>query len=360
MLNYSHLTLAVQGAGKLLEESAAQAQAIAESWNERWENIITPESSLYATLARVGVVFAVASFIIWVIAILKDFAENQSIAFAHELIWPIIVIFLLRNNGSQLSQFTLLIRQFIHQLNQQVLTNTAAGFTLQEAFQKAKNSGAARAEIGALLQQCQALTGTRQIDCLKQAKMQAESIISAYGLSGDWATNLLGRITDAVSQAGETGNFVSIAFTGFNALIGAANQSIVRSFLLGMQVAFQETFECSLLLTALLGPLAVGGSLLPITAKPIVTWLTGLFSVGIAKLCFNIMCGLSAAVVANAKSGDPLWFLIFIGFLAPLLSMALAAGGGMAVWSTLAEAGNNAAGAAADLTAAVVTRGKSK
>jgi hypothetical protein len=63
-----------------------------------------------------------------------------------------------------------------------------------------------------------------------------------------------------------------------------------------------------MLLTALLGPLAVGGSLLPVGQKAIFAWLTGFFSVGMIKLCFNIISGLVATMVLNADNNDPMIF----------------------------------------------------
>jgi hypothetical protein len=94
-------------------------------------------------------------------------------------------------------------------------------------------------------------------------------------------------------------------------------------------IAFQWVVEVSLLLTALLAPLAVGGSLLPIGQKAIFAWLTGFFSVGIVKLSFNIIVGLIATVVLNAGDSDPMVFAFATSILAPILSLALAAG---AVW----------------------------
>ena len=54
-----------------------------------------------------------------------------------------------------------------------------------------------------------------------------------------------------------------------------------------------------MLLTALLGPMAVGASLLPYGSKQIFTWLKAFFSLGMAKLSFNIILGLCGQLVSN-------------------------------------------------------------
>ena len=133
----------------------------------------------------------------------------------------------------------------------------------------------------------------------------------------------------------------------------------MRSVLVGTQIAFQQAFEISLLLTALLGPLAVGMSLLPVEAKAFVAWVTALFSIGVAKLSLNIVTGVAATLVANAKAGDHFWFLVFSAFLAPTLAMSLAAGGGMAAWSAIVAGQEQATGLAADAAMAVATKGRS-
>jgi hypothetical protein len=105
-----------------------------------------------------------------------------------------------------------------------------------------------------------------------------------------------------------------------------------------MQIAYQNLLEASLVITALLGPIAVGGSLLPYGAKPIFAWLAGFFSVGFARLCFNIIVGLTSVVATSSDGGDPFWFALFAGLLAPLLASSLASGAGLMVWTSISSA----------------------
>lgn len=334
----SYLTLAVRGADTLLNQSQQQAETIATEWNNRWQDVITPDSSLYAALTHVGVIFAVGSLILWGLKILQDYVEKGSTEFLHELIWPVIVIAFLGGNGNLLSQATLAIRDIINTTNQQVLATTSASYSLDAAYQKAKNNDLVKVQIGTLLKQCQSFTGTQQIECLRDANEQAQSLIDQYHLNGSWWDSLKGRIQSAIDQA----QGAAVVFAPFNALIGASNQDMIRGFLVSLQVAFQQTLEVSLLLTALLGPMALGLSLLPVGAKPVFAWVTAMGSVAIAKLCFNIVVGLVASVIAQADAGDHLWFAMFVAFLAPVLSTALAAGGGMAIWSALTDATSRA------------------
>ena len=237
--------------------------------------------------------------------------------------------------------------------------------SLDEAFQKAKNNGTAQAQIGAMLEQCQALTGTQQISCLETARLQSQEVIDSNNLQGNLWDNLGNRIGEAIDQAKNTsGNdllqgVVSNFSAPIGALIGAANQTIMRTVLVGTQIAFQQSFEISLLMTALLGPIALGMSLLPVDAKAFVAWITAIFAIGIAKLSLNIMTGVAATLVANAQAGDHFWFLVYAAFMAPTLALSLAAGGGMATWSAVVAGQEQATGLAADAAMAVATKGRS-
>ncbi len=365
MFLYLYNFLAVAGQTELIDQSRKAAQEMAENWDENWTSIITPDGGLYAALANLGTTFAVCCFFFWGIKIVKDFVDSGSTAFLHELIWPMIVVFFLAGNGAQLANLTIGMRGLLHRTNQELLVQVSNKFSLDEAFQQARNNGVAQAQIGAILQQCQALTGQPQISCLETARVDSEKIIADNNLEGNLWTDLTTRIGDAVEQAKNTSGseilqgVVSNFSAPIGALIGAANQSIMRVVLVGTQVAFQQAFEISLLMTALLGPIAMGCSLLPVDAKPFVAWITALFSIGIAKLSLNIMTGVAATLVANAGAGDHFWFLLYAAFMAPVLALSLAAGGGMATWSSVVAGQEQATGLAADLAMGIATKGKS-
>jgi len=127
-------------------------------------------------------------------------------------------------------------------------------------------------------------------------------------------------------------------------LIGNTVQTSIKNFLVSLQYAFQNLIEATMLLIAVLGPLAVGSSLLPVAGKPIFLWLTGFLSAGIAKLSFNIIAIITASVIVNGPAQDPnanpdlMWFMIFLGVLAPLLSLVLAGLGAVAVFNGISNA----------------------
>lgn len=191
---------------------------------------------------------------------------------------------------------------------------------------------------GSLLRPCQSLTGEQQTQCFAKASDQIDKLWREYrDLYGNriWIERLENKV---ISLKFGTGN---LSDTTFNSLLGNTAQTSIKNFLISLQYAFQNLIEATMLLIAALGPLAVGASLLPVAGKPIYAWLTGLFSAGIAKISFNIIAAVTAAVIINGPAENPnanpdlMWFIIFLGILAPLLSLAVAGAGGFAVFSAI-------------------------
>lgn len=143
-------------------------------------------------------------------------------------------------------------------------------------------------------------------------------------------------------------------------MIGSNVIQIVSTVLLGLSGAYQWGIELTMLLTALIGPLAVGGSLLPYGAKSIFVWLTGYFTVGMAKLSFNVIVGFAGELIANSRSDQPLFFLFVIGIMAPFLATGLATGGGLALLTQINKAAEMYTTIAVDIGSAVITKGASK
>lgn len=328
-----NLYLAVGGASDLFNDSKAVSESIAEGWTPLWLSTISPDSGIYAALCRVGILFAVGALMVWSLHFIATY-HRTGVFDIEATLWPLVVVVFLGFDGALLSQITIFMRDVINYANQTFLENASAAYSLQEAYQEAMYHGVATTQIGALLRQCQALTGQQQLDCLKQASAQAKEIVDLYGLESNTFIELLERMGTAVNQSN---NPLESLHAPFNALIGAANQAIARVILVSFQSAFQQTLEGTLLLTSLLGPLAMGGSILPMASRSCVAWATGFISVGMAKLCYNIMVGFAAVVVTRAQAADNMSFLLTAAILAPSVSLLLAAGGGMAVWGALTQ-----------------------
>ncbi|MBF2005378.1 MAG: hypothetical protein IGS49_07900 [Chlorogloeopsis fritschii C42_A2020_084] len=328
------------GITDILDNGVTTAQSIAESWDKQWIDLLQNNSSenLYAALTNLGIFFAVGTLLFFMVQWLRDVIHEDYSRPLSALIWPFIVVLLLTNtgNGSVLANLTLGVRNFLNTVNQQVVNTADAN----QNYQQALNMGVAEEVAGSALRPCQSLTGEQQNQCFARAREKIEILWQEYrNLYGDktWINRLENKVNQIAFGTG------SVSENTFNSLLGSTVQTSIKNFLVSLQYAFQNLIEATMLLIAALGPLAVGGSLLPIAGKPIFAWLTGFLSLAIAKISFNIIAVLTATVIVNGPgenaSADPdlMWFMIFMGILAPILSLLLAGAGGFAVFNAVSN-----------------------
>ena len=333
------------GAGELLENAAGGANLVAQSFQQLWEQTLT--GGLYKSLCSIGTLFAVGSLSLFMVQWGKQMLNGEEQKAVPELIWPLIVALLLFNNGKVLASSTLALRGYVNTVNNYVLEYTAADADLRAAYQQGIGQAVVEAAVGTAIQQCRTaqLSNQEQIDCLKEAKENLKTRFpevfkgdKGEGIGG-WVMKSVDKIDQAVQEA-DSGSNIFEGITNkltaaYTAEIGAVVTSFITSLLLALNNAYQWGLELALLLTALMGPMAVGGSLMPIGSKAIVGWLTGFFTVAIAKLSFNIILGLAGQLIATAQASQPMIFLAFIGIVAPFLATGIAAGGGIAVLTQL-------------------------
>jgi hypothetical protein len=237
---------------------------------------------------------------------------------------------------SAMANLTLGVRNFLNTVNHQIIITTDSN----QNYQQVLSMSVAEEVAGALLRPCQSLTGDQQTKCLVKSSEKINMLWQEYrNLYGDkvWISRLENRVNQATYR---TGNISEISF---NTLLGSTVQTSIKSFFISLQYAFQNLLEATMLLIAALGPIAVGASLLPGTGKPIFAWLTGLLAIGIAKISFNIMAISTATVIMNGAgqnaNADPdlLWFMIFLGILAPITALGLATLGGFIVFNAMSN-----------------------
>lgn len=333
--------LAIFNFPEISETGRTVAQKTIESYDNLWTNVL--EGPLYTALVNVGVLFAVGTLLFFIIEMLKDLNAGDVSKPITSLIWPILVVYLLTKPGDasmyRLATISSDIRNIINDTNQTVLTQTHLGVKLDDAYRQAQGMVSVRPTIEGWIKQCEALTGLQQMQCMEIALKDAQDLLEAYGQSSgssSWLDREQKRIGDMLNKLFDlNASWDEQLRSVFWTVTGPAWEAAVYSLLMAFQYAFQSLLEFSLLLTALLGPLAVGGSLLPVGGKPIYAWLTAFFSLFIAKLCFNITAGLASTVMVDIEQVDHLWFAVFLGVLSPIFSTVLAAGGGMAVWSSI-------------------------
>jgi hypothetical protein len=322
----------------ILRDGQDIAQKTSESFDQLWEQVVN--GSLYSATVSISTVFAIVALAVWLVSWYKALLDGEEHRAFSELIWVVIVIFLLSGQGAPLKNVTFGMRQIINTANQNLLTETGNGIDLEQNYQRVMTRGAATDNAQALISQCASIADLQSKDAcmqdaIEKAKQMAELNPGGQEDSGNWFNDLFQNI-------------------GINSLVQNAFMLAIRGWMMAIGMGFQWCIEISLLLTSLLGPIAVALTLLPVGQKAIFAWAIGFYTVGFTKLSYNIICGLVATIVLNSGNDDPMIFAFITAILAPILSMAIAAGGGMAIFNSLAGLGAMAArGAAAAATGGI-------
>lgn len=325
--------------------------AIAASWDETWNKTLGIDVSgvggqlLYNSLATVGELFAVGSLIFFSIQFFKQMQDGQW-DILPQLLWSLVVASLLAGNGALLANLSIELRSFINDVNRNVLEFAVDGADIQQTFTEFQRTAGQRVIAANYFEHCEYLTGEAQRECLHEMGESVKAVLEEQEeeeTQTSFGSKLLDLLTSYLTEyalTDGTGESAERFYDKLGAFFLPAWESIVFSILNGFMQAYQQFLEISLLLTTLMGPLAVGGTLLPSSPKPIFAWLIGFFSIGLGKLAFNITGGLAAVAAANANAqidvlGDQLPLYVIFALFAPMLSAGVAVGGGLTVWSSL-------------------------
>jgi hypothetical protein len=392
------LYLAVDGAGRMVERAVNANQDAIKSWNERWDTLF--DSALFDIFLSMSVFAGVVAVCVWMVDELQDFDGGDVLfkkTFYKNLVWAFFVLSLMVPGGDRLEALVQGIHTFGQNFNQQALQYQLDDVALEDAIRGAVGRGTLSADISAQMAQCEGLIGERQFACLSSAHKQIQEMIDAYedewllelpvGFRGfaeglndflisagntasDYTGDVIGRPIDAAVQGAKDwegigsgtilGGALGAASGYFTGTMSSLVQGAVQSILLAIQWGFVNLLELSMLLTALVSPLALALSFLPGKGRPIIAWVIAYLSMVTVQLYYNLMIGFMGVVVVNSNAYDINGYLIVLAIFAPYIAFKLAKGGGIAVFEVLTAGTLGLALAAAQVGAKAITSGKGK
>ncbi len=339
-----------------LRNSDEVSQQISASWDAVWESCLN--GGVYRAIANIGSLLALISIAFFVVDFAKKWLQGGNDWVISELIFPLIVIVLLANGGQNLAQATLGIRNIINYYNNEVLQFISSSVDLQSNLQSLSEYSEAQTIIAGLRGQCDGIVDQQKLgECLELTRQSSEEILALYRQRhGDTAPEWVRALEQRVQQASANPNGIPM---GANPLVTGLALSLISSlvegFLLAVQAAFQLLVEVSFLLTALIGPIPVGLTILPFGAKPMFAWLSGFGALGLCKLSLNLMIGIVASVTLQSGPNaiDPIISGVLLGILCPILAFAIASGGGFAIFQAISSTAVSVAGGAAGATSSL-------
>ena len=310
-------TLAGGTSIEMLNNSLQLLQNTVESWNELWNEIFTPTNALWASLNEFGLVLAGLALLYTSIKELSQILQEASWSkLASMFIMPLAIVFFLGGGGNLGAHSVKIVRAIGFNQVSSMMEQQVSGQTFQVALETIKSESAARDILLQIYAECNGLPDLERQECQNdpQKSQQAQEIMDELGVT---------------------------APDGFLEQLSPVNVivSVLMVTLYGVQWAFVNCTEAALLMTGLLFPIAFGLSILPIATKPLYAWFTAMLALFSVQMSYNIVVGLVATVSLNAaggngfmQSGQDLAFALFLAFFSPMLSVALGAGGGLALF----------------------------
>ncbi|MEM9002714.1 MAG: hypothetical protein AAGE59_04205 [Cyanobacteria bacterium P01_F01_bin.86] len=339
----------VQG-GKILKESIDATKVSTAAMDEMWTEIFASDGALYNQVVRLATVILVVGFYFFMLSFARAMQSNDRDKIIEIILWGILISIFIGGQGAVLKKATVIARNFVNDTTRSVLLVQIGDLTIQDSLQDVILTDQARERVKQAFSDCEAKEGDAQLACLERGAEEAEAIVKEYETSGFWPAGLrrfagnVDTISRDVKEARARGD-IDNRFKVFgqwdsdvtSLIWQSTTNSVSREFLKSFQNWFTFGFEFAMLLTGLLGPLAVAASLIPKQPRALISWAIAFFSIGILKLSYNLLIGFAAVYASKSQMQDlgSSGFLLMMSMGAPLISIAVAGGGGAAIFFAL-------------------------
>ncbi|WP_013334964.1 hypothetical protein [Gloeothece verrucosa] len=336
----------------ILENNAEVSGLVRQAFDDIWKTTI--EGALYQEIAKIGALIGVFMIGLWAVSWMQStfLNEGDPVKHWHRLLMPIFFVLLLSNptnKGVLMGKMTLLLRdtqnyfsdELLHQLNDAIGKDTlnAAGVI---NLMKSITSDA--------LQTCSAKQDEqKRNECfntaaqrIKDLQVQYGGIAIVYGQDSvtGVAVEQIKKIQDAQGGDYATSQWFQRLFADLGGTVSPSAEKIATWLFYLIGAAFYWIIEISGICVAVLGPLALGMSLLPVPGRPIELWFAGFTGLGIVRLMYNIIVGLAAIIVVRAPSSASFIFPLIAGLFGPLMALAMGSWSGLSLFGLFTRLGS--------------------
>lgn len=335
--------------------SATNDDVITKSLDVMWRYAL--DGSMYKLTCGLGMFAAVFGVGFWSVKFYKALNESTLLPAVNEIIYPLLIVFLLANGGANMRNLTYGARGAINSINTSVYRVVDLDISYQTAFKVLARSSADRYMMNYLYNSCEAnIDVAKHRDCLATAQSimnarltgrfsalntnSTKAEMTAAMQEFDRYDNLVAtqRAAEAQQRANEGGVSKTVKDNPadpekpqeiFNATrvpsIANYRPGFNEAFLAARK-AFLYILEIMILVIGLVGPMFLGLSMFPIGTKPLVAWGNLFLSIGFCKICYTMIAGLSsvAMVLSGPTNVDMLIFSVVVGGLAPILAVTVA------------------------------------
>jgi hypothetical protein len=356
--NYISISAALPNIDGLIDflQGTASSDTVPKALDDLWK--ITMEGNLYQLVCKLGLLIAVFGVGFWCLKLYKSLEEGSLRPVVNDLIWPLLLVILLSNNGKNMRDATMETRNMLNSINRSADAVISADVSMRSFVRLIATGDYLNQEVNRQVKIC---VGNKELNeyaaCMKGAKVIADGLLSN---NANWPTSNNAKMQGAidkyknawrdrkknmlsVDKIQESANILQSISTNLiaktiNEISDFDSTSTLRTTILSFRSSFLYIIEVMMLVTGLFGPIAVALSIFPVGNKPLKSWIISFVSLGFCKICFTLISGLSALamVYSDAEHTDMLVASIVLGLLAPVLAFVVASGSGLAALNTIA------------------------
>ena len=333
--------LAIAGGIEIITEQSEQAINIGSTLDDLWQSIFVDLSGPWIATNYIASFILGYAFLAFVWKLFLGIVTEQWSDITGEFVYLIILVSLLANNARPLANLALFIRDFTNEQIQVIYDLNLSTVTVESAIRDILITSEVKTEIANRFRACESKTGTLQIECLQEVGEEAQEFITEAQNASDAPTGLIAfglKVADFVNTVGElpavgpatTPEEIAASNRLFDGIVESTSVPTIRLILKAVQFALVSMIEYALLLTALVAPIAVALSTIPVRPRPIESWLIGMISLSALLWSYVVLVGFSASVISISGSQDTseLGFLMLLALGSPIVAAALAKFGG--------------------------------
>jgi hypothetical protein len=359
-VNYVFVSAVLEDIDSLSDilSNSVSTEAVPKALDDLWK--ITMEGNFYKLVARLGLLIAVFGIGFWCLKLYKSLEEGALRPVVNDLIWPILLVVLLSNNGRNMRDFTMFSRDIMNGINKSTDNVISAEVSLQSTIRILATSDWISQEMNRRVEACREYVyHDDYTKCMESAKTAVDLFVNN---NANWSNSPSAQVQRAYEKRRDevrdrARNFFSIDsitnvkkaqeaqnknaavsdFTKISQITKFEDTAQLRTTILSFRAAFIYIIEVMMLVTGIFGPIFLALSIFPVGTKPLTSWAISFVSLGFCKICFTLISGLSslAMVFATDKHTDMMVASIVLGLLSPALAFAVASGSGLAALTTI-------------------------
>jgi hypothetical protein len=328
--------------------------------------LVAMNGNLYKLVTSVGILIAIFAVGFWCFKFYQALEEGGLKPAFNEMIYPVILVMLLSNGGSNMRNLTLAGRDIMNNVNSSVNSVIDADVSIRSASQALSNNFVSQSIIGGLYRSCMASADLNKIKgCADATRIQVNAFTGGAAPALQVSSNeqyqaQLTKFTEKMKARNEarynqvvsetiernrindTNNLppANSAERKPDATISVLDPSYfendqalegITKTIMSFRVAFIYVVEIMMIITGLIGPIFLGLSLFPVGTKPLIAWGVSFLSLGFCKICYTLISGLSsiAFVYAGPDNIDATTVAVVLGLLSPVLAFSIAANSGI-------------------------------